>query len=404
MSVLLLVIGILLFIGLVVIHEFGHFIVARRNGVEVEEFGIFFPPRLWSRKTKSGWVFSINALPLGGFVKLKGEHDSDTKKGTFGAATLWVKTKIMAAGVVMNLLTALVLLTLLALIGTPKLINNQFTVAKDTQVTSNKVLITSVEPNSPAAKAGLQPLDELMDIQIPGRSPVGIQNSKNLPKVTKQFAGQEVNVIYSREGEIRTGKTKLNSTEVVEPSRKAFDKKVANTKLDCADIPLPKAYLGVTPQDYTVQKSTWSAPVTAVGFSAQITKLTFQGIGSAFGGLGRLIAGAATGNTTARQNGQCAASSQVSGPLGIYFILKSGSKLGFQYMLLIIAIISLTLAIMNILPIPALDGGRLWFTLASRAIGKPMTARTEEAINAAGFLFLMLLIILITFVDVKRFL
>jgi regulator of sigma E protease len=132
--------------------------------------------------------------------------------------------------------------------------------------------------------------------------------------------------------------------------------------------------------------------------------LTFQGIGSAFAGLGKLIAGAATGNTTARQNGQCAASSQVSGPLGIYFILKSGSKLGFQYMLLIIAIISLTLAIMNILPIPALDGGRLWFTLASRAIGKPMTAKTEEAINAAGFLFLMLLILLITFVDIKRFL
>ena len=78
MSILLLVLGLFLFIGLVVVHEFGHFIAARRNGVEVEEFGIFFPPRLYKRKTKAGWLFTINLLPLGGFVRLKGEHDSDT--------------------------------------------------------------------------------------------------------------------------------------------------------------------------------------------------------------------------------------------------------------------------------------------------------------------------------------
>src|ERR1700740_229118 len=98
MSILLLVVGILLFIGLVVVHEFGHFIVARRNRVEVEEFGIFFPPRLYKHRTKAGWDFSINLLPLGGFVRLKGEHDSDTAKGTFGAASLMAKSKIMAAG------------------------------------------------------------------------------------------------------------------------------------------------------------------------------------------------------------------------------------------------------------------------------------------------------------------
>src|SRR5665213_1106258 len=136
MSILLLVVGIILFIGLVVVHEYGHFIVARRNGVEVEEFGIFFPPRLYKRRTKGGWLFTINAIPLGGFVRLKGEHDSDTKPGTFGAASLWVKSKIMAAGVAMNLLTALVMLTILAVIGMPKLIPNQFTVNRDTRLLS----------------------------------------------------------------------------------------------------------------------------------------------------------------------------------------------------------------------------------------------------------------------------
>src|SRR5450759_2264954 len=82
MSIVLLVVGVVLFIGLVVVHEYGHFILARRNGVEVEEFGIFFPPRLYKHRTKAGWIFSINALPLGGFVTLKGEHDSDTEPGS----------------------------------------------------------------------------------------------------------------------------------------------------------------------------------------------------------------------------------------------------------------------------------------------------------------------------------
>src|SRR5688572_29061807 len=100
MGIFLLIIGLILFIGLVVVHEFGHFIVARRNGVEVEEFGIGFPPRLYKRRMKGGYDFTINALPLGGFVRLKGEHDSAKQHGSFGVASLWVKVQIMTAGVV----------------------------------------------------------------------------------------------------------------------------------------------------------------------------------------------------------------------------------------------------------------------------------------------------------------
>src|SRR5690606_3602076 len=114
---LLLIIGLILFIGLILVHEWGHFIVAKRNGVEVEEYGIFFAPRLWSKKTKGGWDFSINLLPIGGFVRLKGESDSDVRKGTFGAAPFKAKVKIMLAGIAMNLVVAFGLLTFLALIG-----------------------------------------------------------------------------------------------------------------------------------------------------------------------------------------------------------------------------------------------------------------------------------------------
>ncbi len=384
----LLILGIVLFIGLVVIHEFGHFIVARRNGVEVEEFGIFFPPRIYKRKTKAGWIFSINALPLGGFVRLKGEHDSDTKPGTFGAASLNAKSKIMAAGVFMNLVTALVLFTLISLVGMPKLVDNRFTIKSDSQLVSSRLMAGFIEPGSPADKAGLRPTDELTDIAKPGYSPVAFGSKDKLPQITRSFAGQKVTIFYVRDGQHHQTTAVLLSAKAVTASLKTDN---------------PKGYLGIIPAEFQLRRSTWSAPVVAVGLSAQLTGLTFQGLGHALGGLGSTLAGILTGNTTARQNGQATASADVAGPVGIFEILKSGSLLGYQYMLFIIAYISLTLAIMNILPIPALDGGRLWITLISRGLKRPLSARAEEAVNAAGFFVLIGLIILITIVDVKRF-
>jgi len=383
MGIFLLIVGLILFIGLVVIHELGHFWAARRDGVEVEEFGIFFPPRLFKKRTKGGYDFTINLLPLGGFVKLKGEHDSDKGKGSYGAASTKTKTKIMLAGVFMNLVTALALFTVLAWLGMPKLIDHQFTVKNDTHVVRNNVLISYIEPKSPAAKAGLQLRDQL--VQIGDKK---VTTSAALPSVTKQYAGKTVTVTYLRGGKQQTAKTTFLTTAAVDASRKTDN---------------PKGYLGIQPTEFTLQRSTWSAPVVAVGLSVQLTSLTFQGLGHALAGLGGIIAGAFTGNHTARENAQTTASSQVSGPVGIFVVLKDGSLLGYQFMLLIIAVISLTLAIMNVLPIPALDGGRLFVMLISRLLKKPVSQKMEEAIYGTGFAVLMLLIIVITIVDVKRF-
>lgn len=381
MAILLLIIGLILFVGLVVIHEFGHFIMARRNGVDVEEFGIGFPPAIWRKRIKSpkgDYDFTLNALPLGGFVKMKGEHDSDTEPGSFGAATLSGKVKIMVAGVFMNLVTAFVLFTLVALVGTPQLFDNQFTVASDTKVTrqaETTVVAANVNDNTPASRAGLK-----NDDVITGVAGARVDTVSQLQKITAANGGKKVTIAYERDGKAATTTAQLNNKS-----------------------PYLGVSLGETRDGFTIQRSTWSAPIVAGGLIGQFTKLTLEGLGTALKGVGSIVAGAVTGNSPARQAGQSEASSQVSGPVGIFVVLKEGSAQGYQVMLFIVALISLSLAIMNILPIPALDGGRLWFTLLARAFGHPLSEAAEERINAIGFFVLIGLIGLITVVDVKRF-
>ncbi|MEO6513679.1 MAG: M50 family metallopeptidase [Candidatus Saccharimonadales bacterium] len=394
MSVFLLVVGLILFVGLVVVHEWGHFIMARRNGVTVEEFSIFFPPRIYSRTTKAGWKFSIGLLPLGGFVKLKGEHDTDTAPHSYGAASLLAKTKIMAAGVVMNLITAFVLLFILALIGIPHLVENQFTVASDTKYQSHatyQVHAGTIEKGSPADKAGIKVDDIITSLGLAGKQEA-VSTPETLPKLTNKYAGQTVIIHYEHGDSQQQRQITLRSKADIEIAKKQ-DKNVG--------------YLGVsvyeTQKNLTVTRSTWSAPIVAAGLIKQYTVLTFQGLGKALAGLGGTIAGGLTGNKDARQAAQTEASSQVSGPVGIFFVFKYGAELGYKFILLVVAIISLTLAIMNILPIPALDGGRLWITLFTRAIKRPLSPHREEVVNGAGFAVLMALILLITVVDVRRF-
>lgn len=383
MSVLLLVLGLILFIGLVLVHEWGHYIAAKRNGVEVEEFGLFFPPKAKTLTKRNGTEYTLNWLPLGGFVKLKGENDADRRPGTFGAATTWVKSKIMLAGVAMNLLTAFVILTILALVGMPQLVDDQFTVASDTKVSSQNVYVGAVEPGSPADKAGLQRGDEIVSIKDtpPGATELRllkpektIDSGEDLTKATKVFAGQTAIVTYERSGGVKETEITLRDTKTVEASKKTDQ---------------PKGYLGIVPTEYTQQQSTWSAPIVAAGLIKQFTVLTFQGLSTAISSLFQ-------GDTQK-------ASEQVAGPVGVFAVMKSGTLFGIEFILFIIAIISLSLAIMNVLPIPALDGGRLFVLLGSRALKKPLTKELEETIHGIGFLFLIGLIILITIVDVKRF-
>ncbi|MBI5357342.1 site-2 protease family protein [Candidatus Saccharibacteria bacterium] len=372
MTVVLLIIGLVSLLGLVVVHEWGHFVAARRGGVEVEEFGVGFPPKIWSKKVKtekSKFDFSVNLLPLGGFVRLKGESDDDERPGSFGAAPLNVKVKILLAGVGMNALVAFILFTILAATGMPQIVENQFSVSSDAKVVrevkdKDVVLVGKIVDNSPAQKAGLQENDRI--IKINDQSITGVEA---VSEATKQNAGKTIPIIIERNGNQMVVGATLNT----------------ENKGD--------GYLGVASASgrsgIEQVRSTWSSPIVAAGLIKQFSELTFKHLGIAVSSLFK-------GDTKT-------ASEQVSGPVGVVYIFKEGGKLGLSFIIMIIAIISLTLALMNILPIPALDGGRLFVMLAFRAAGQKLTKAKEELIHGAGFAVLMILFVLITIADVKRF-
>ncbi len=376
--------GLIILVLLVAIHELGHGIAARRNGVIVEEFGIGFPPKAWGKKIKQSVLgknvlFSINWLPLGGFVKLQGEYDSAEKKGDYGAATYWQKTKILLAGVAMNWLTAIVLFTLLALMGMPKILPNQFSVPGDTVLTTKPVTIVAVESDSPAQKAGLEKGDTIL---LVGNQDV--ESSADLAQATKENKGKKVTITYSRDGQESTVSTTLR-----------------------ADNSANKGYLGIgSNQQASEIRATWSAPIVGVVTTAQLTGETFSALGKLVTSLGEGIGSRFSGDETARKSGDEAfeyASNSVSGPVGILgVIFPQVQQAGIKPLILLTAIISLSLAVMNVLPIPALDGGR-WATMTIfKLLKKPLTKEREEKIQTIGFVALMGLVVVITVADVSK--
>lgn len=376
---MLVVIGFICIILLVVAHEAGHFFAAKRNGIEVEEFGIGFPPRAKTLTKKDGTEYTLNWLPLGGFVKLKGEHDADTTPGSFGAARLRDKIKVMVAGVAVNFLIAYILFTLIALIGMPQLVDNQYTVARNETVTQQDVLVGYIGEGSPAEQAGLQLNDTIVSLDnnqqcYDDGCYYELNQIEDLGVATEALAGQTVDITIKRGGAEQTLSATLLDEETVAASKETDQ---------------PKGYLGVVPNEFSVKRYTWSAPIVGAGTTVQFTGLTLKGLASIVTGLFR-------GDTTA-------ATEQVSGVVGVGFIFSSASFLGPVFMLMIVAVISLSLAIMNVLPIPALDGGRLFVTLLYKVLNKPLTQETEERIHGTGFAVLMVLFVLITIVDVQRF-
>lgn len=363
----MLILGLILFVGLVVIHEFGHFLVAKRGGVKVEEFGIGFPPKLAGKTMGRGiWraYYSLNLLPLGGFVKLKGENSEDTRPGSFGAATLATKVKIILAGVGMNFLAAIVLFSIVAAIRMPVVLENQFTIPPATTIVEDRIDIVSIQPDSPAAQAQLEAGDTLVSIN--GEP---IKNYDDVNRLAAANGGQTIDVVVK---DSTQGGGALEETKAVTLRANPQD---------------GESYIGIGLNRFQEQRvSPWAAPIVGLGLTVQFTGETLHLLGQA-------VVNIFQGNVAQAGEG-------VAGPVGIFNIIAQIDSV--VVLLLIGGLISLSLAIMNVLPIPALDGGRLAVMLLFKAIRKPLSPKLENTIHGAGMAVLLLLVVLITIVDVKR--
>lgn len=379
-----IIIGLISLTFLVALHELGHALAAKKNGVKLKEYAIGFPPRIRSFKAKTdkvlpkGTKISIGAIPLGGFVRLQGEHDSDSKKGDYGAASFWGKTQILFAGVAMNWLVAFAIFTILAIFGMPKLLPNQFYLSSDVKISGGGVQVSVISKDSPAEKAGLNKNDTLLEFN--GQK---VENSTKIRQDLKNNAGKTVSLKISRNGKEISKSVKLN-----EKGNNGF--------------------LGAVLSD-GMQKihSTWSAPIVGLGTTAQFTVETFKGVGELFVNFFGGIFEKVIPNSDSQKNANTQlskAGESVSGPVMVIGgIFPNIVSMGMDMILMLTAIISISLACMNVLPIPALDGGRWFMTFIFRVLlKKPLPKETEENINGWSFLALMGLSVLIIVLDFTK--
>lgn len=357
---ILTIIAFILILGfLVLAHELGHFLVARKLGVAVAEFGLGFPPRLIS-KVIGGTRWSLNALPLGGFVKIKGEAgESSDEPDSFSSRGPLQRTLIVLAGVTMNIVAAWLILAVLFSTGAPMEITSDIPRA---YVRESAISITDVLPDSPAAGAGLRVGDKI--VSADGRTFAAIED---LQAYIANHKDANVNLRYERNGALTNTALTPRIIKEFEPDRAVMG--VALSEVGLVRFPPARAVIMASRATYGYLQKILSA------FSGIITNL-WQGTGTAPG---------------------------LGGPVAIAVATNDVVILGWPYVLLFTAILSLNLAIINILPFPALDGGRIIFFIAEAIRGRPSRQAVEAWLHRAGFALLMLVAVIITYNDLVRF-
>ncbi|VVA43682.1 conserved membrane hypothetical protein [Candidatus Roizmanbacteria bacterium] len=337
---------------LVLVHELGHFLMAKKMGVKVEEFGIGLPPKLFGIK-KGETLYSVNLLPIGGFVKLFGEEYGETTKGdknrTFVSKKPWQKTLIVIGGVIGNFLLGWVIFSYLVTQGIP--------------VPTNNVIVEKITKNSPAAIAGLQEKDVIKKILFENNT-IDLTSASTLIEETKKSAGKNIKLLVQRE------------------QRQLIINLVPRT-----NPPKGEGPLGIAITSYIEKKYPWySAPYYGLIEAFNITsKIASE--------LGKMLFNFVTFQ---KQN------VDVAGPVGIANLAGQAVKFGGNAFLQFLALLSLNLAIMNILPFPALDGGRLVFVLYEGLTKKKPNKNFEKYTNLIGFIMLLSLAALITVNDVIK--
>lgn len=353
---------------LVFVHELGHFLVAKWSGVFVEEFGFGLPPRIFGKRFGET-VLSLNWLPIGGFVKLFGEDEAtDTeylevqkklgvkfpanflRERSFQAKSKKARALILSAGVIMNLFLAIGITSVLLTLG----------VKEPTGV----VMVEKVVVSSPAEKAGLKEGDVIASIDSSNTSPKGLKTPKELIEFINEHKGQEVTMTIVRD-----------------------EKELFLTAVPRKEVPTGEGPLGVAITDLALHKYSWKeAPLKAVIINATRAKEMFVSLGQT---VWKLV--------TFQK-----LTADVAGPIGIAQVTGQAVKFGWQAVLELASILSLNLAIINILPIPALDGGRLLFVFLEKILGKRVKPAFERSTHQVGMIVLLALILLVSVNDIMR--
>lgn len=341
---------------LVLSHEFGHFIAARKSGMKVYEFGFGFPPKLFSIK-KGETIYSVNLIPLGGFVKIKGENGEETGPDSFADQKTWKKAITLFAGVGMNVVLAFVLLSIGFMRGLPQVVDN---LPAGVSIKDRRLEIMEVMSGKPADQAGLEPGDAIIgldDLKNPG--------IKTMQDYVDSRKDRDILVVVKR-GE-RILEQKIHPFVYADTGKGGLG--VGLVEVGLVSYPLHKAiYFGLLMTGSYLKEITFSFYYLIAG----------------------LFAGQPAGEA-------------LSGPVGIAVMTGHIARLGFSYLLNFIALLSLNLAIINILPIPALDGGRLLFLLIGAIKRKPVAQKYEQIAHGVGFALLMFLVTVITIKDLSNF-
>lgn len=339
--VFVIILGLLIFV-----HEAGHFFAARLSGIKVEEFAFGFPPRIWGRK-KGETVYAINAIPLGGYVKLLGENDDSTDPRSFHKAPVWARLAVIVAGVVMNLILAVVVLWLGFMIGMSPLVSNPADLGGTQQP---ELVVSGVIADSAAAHAGLKQADVLINYT----SIAAFQ----------QFAHDH-----------------LGQATTIQVRRGGKDINVPITLGTKSDAPVGVALTLVTKVKLPAGKALRASFIEA-GKTIKVSGVFLKNFFS------QLFIHAKV-------------SEGISGPVGIYQVTGVSIKLGFSFVLQLLAALSLSLALFNILPIPPLDGGGIILLIIEKTVSKKTTReRLQNALYVVGLVFVVGLILLATYQDI----
>ncbi|MBU0531434.1 MAG: RIP metalloprotease RseP [Candidatus Uhrbacteria bacterium] len=344
---------------LVLVHEIGHFITARKFGCKVDEFGVGFPPKAMTITKRKGVEYTINWIPLGGFVKIKGESGENADEhDSFASKPAWQRFIILSAGVIMNFVLAAVLLSIGFMIGLPSAIDENLPAGARTY--DEAIRIVTVVEGSPADEAGL-----LMGDTIASVNDRVFTNADEAREFIAAEAG-EVNLMIERAGEFQ------ELTIAPEYLEEQGYTGIGVGFMTTAFVSFP------------VHLAVWHGIETTVIFTREV-----------FLALVDIVKNLVTGHGLAVD---------ISGPVGIAVMTGEFARLGLVYLIQFTAILSINLAIINGLPFPALDGGRILFLAIEKVRGnKPVSERIEALVHNVGFILLMGVVVLITYRDFVRF-